>query len=95
MVKKKSNIRDINELREVVLLTLEGLRDGEVSVMEAGAVAKLSETVISGGKSQMEYARLTRTECIIPFFGKKGATLGNPTLKRLEVDEDDDYEGDE
>jgi len=66
--KKLGRIKNMDDLRNEVLEVFEGLRDNTVSVAEAGAIAKLSETVISNVKAQMEYSRLTNTAPVIPFI---------------------------
>lgn len=87
-----SSIRNIDDLREEVLLTFERLRDGEVSVSEAGAVAKLSETVISGCKSQMEYSRLTNTPPQIPFLSEAQPEIIHGRSLKLESRSHEDDE---
>lgn len=61
-------IKDIDSLRDHVLDVFSKLSEGEIDIHEAGIVAKLSETVISGLKTQMEYARLTDSRPNISFL---------------------------
>jgi hypothetical protein len=61
----------MDDLREHVLAVLGKLNDGKIDIQEAGIVAKLSETVISGIKTQLEYARLNDVQPTIEFFGKQ------------------------
>lgn len=84
---EKSEIKNIEDLRNEVLKVFEGLINGTKTVMEAGAVAKLSETVISGVKAEMDYSRLTRTPANIAFLGGKKAGYA---LKLNQTEEDDE-----
>jgi hypothetical protein len=63
-----SKIRNLDELRDIVLDTVQKMVKGKIDVTEAGVLAKLSETVISGLKTQMEYARLINQNPSIPFI---------------------------
>lgn len=62
-------IKSIEGLRDYVLETFQKLSDGKIDISEASTIAKLSETVISGIKTQLEYARLTESMPHIPFLG--------------------------
>lgn len=64
-----TKIKNLDQLRDSVLEVFEKLCAGKIDIEEAGIVAKLSETVISGLKTQMEYSRLTNTIPSIPFLG--------------------------
>jgi hypothetical protein len=65
-----STIKDMKMLREKVLQVLDDLEDGKVDISYASTVSKLSETIISGLKSEMQYAILTNSEPSIPFYGE-------------------------
>ncbi len=62
-------IKNLDQLRSVILETIEKLQTKKIDVVDAGVLAKLSETVISGLKTQMEYARLTETVPNLDFMG--------------------------
>lgn len=61
-------IRNISQLRDKILEVFEQLYNHEIEIMEASVMAKLSETVISGLKTEMDYARLTNSTPHIPFL---------------------------
>jgi len=79
-----SKIENMQQLRRKILQTIEDLEEGKISVAEASTMAKLSETVISGLKSEMQYAVLTNSEPFIPFYGESsGRILGHREVKKL------------
>lgn len=63
-----SKVRNMNELREIMLETIEKLRDGKIEPTDALAMSKSCDTVIGTIKSQYEYAKLTRSQPEIPFL---------------------------
>lgn len=75
----------MKQLRNKVLQAIEDLEEGKIELAEASTIAKLSETVISGLKSEMQYAILTNSEPHIAFYGEpSGKELsGNATKKLL------------
>jgi hypothetical protein len=78
------NIKNMTQLRNKVLQTLDDLENGDIDLQQASVIAKLSETVISGLKSEMQYAILTQQEPVIPFYGEKsGIALKDGTTKKL------------
>lgn len=71
-------------LREKVLQAIDDLENGKIDIAEAACISKLSETVISGLKSEMQYAVLTGQQPAIPFYGKEsGVTLDRSAIKKL------------
>lgn len=79
-----SRIENMQQLRDRVLKAIEDLEDGKIELAEATTIAKLSETVISGLKSEMQYAILTNSEPNIPFYGEQsGKVLDEKTSRRL------------
>ena len=79
-----SKITSMKQLRDKVLQAIEDLEDGKIELNEASTIAKLSETVISGLKSEMQYAILTNQEPAIAFYGEgSGKLLEKKDLKRL------------
>jgi len=76
-----AKIKNMTALRERVLKAIDDLEDGKIQIHEAATIAKLSETVISGLKSEMQYAILTQQEPNIPFYGKgSGRLLENKSV---------------
>lgn len=74
----------MQQLRDRVLQAIEDLEDGKIDLSQASTIAKLSETVISGLKSEMQYAILTNSEPNIPFYGEQsGKVLNDKTSRRL------------
>lgn len=79
-----AKITDMTMLRNKVLQTINDLEEGRIDIAEASCVAKLSETVISGLKSEMQYAILTNQEPCIPFYGEgSGILLNKDNVKKL------------
>jgi hypothetical protein len=74
----------MKELREKMLQVFDDLEDGKIDVQQASTLAKLSETIISGLKSEMQYAILTNQEPAIAFYGEgSGKLLEKKDIKRL------------
>ncbi len=69
MAKNENTIKDIQQLRDHALLTIEKLAAGEIDTAEAGVTGKLCESVISTVKAQLEYSRMLNEEPAIPFMG--------------------------
>ncbi len=81
-----TKITNIKELRNKVLKAFEDLENGKIDVAQASCLAKLSETVISGLKSEMQYAILTNQEPSIPFYGEQtGKLLEYNSMKKLPI----------
>lgn len=79
-----AKITSMKMLRDRVLQSIEDLEDGKIELAEAATIAKLSETVISGLKSEMQYAILTNQEPSIPFYGEgSGKVLEAKGVKKL------------
>ncbi len=79
-----TKITNMKQLRDTVLQAIEDLESGKIELAQASTIAKLSETVISGLKSEMQYAILTSSEPCIPFYGKpSGITLDHKAPKKL------------
>lgn len=79
-----SKIENMRQLRDRVLRAIEDLETGKIELAEASTIAKLSETVISGLKSEMQYSLLTNQEPLIPFFGEQsGRQLEHKVTKKL------------
>lgn len=79
-----SKIANMKQLRDRVLQALDDLEEGKIDISQASTIAKLSETVISGLKSEMQYAVLTNSEPHIPFYGEpSGKTLDGRVVKKL------------
>jgi hypothetical protein len=79
-----STIKTIQELRNKVLQAFMDLEDGKIDISQASTLAKLSETIISGLKSEMQYSILTNQKPEIPFFNQKsGIALEKTEFKKL------------
>lgn len=79
-----ATIKNMTQLRNKVLQTIDDLENGKIDLQEASVIAKLSETVISGLKSEMQYAVLTQQEPTIPFYGEQsGIELKAGATKKL------------
>jgi hypothetical protein len=79
-----AKIKSMIQLRERVLKAIDDLEEGKIEIHEAATIAKLSETVISGLKSEMQYAILTKQEPHIHFFGEgSGKLLEGKDIKKL------------
>lgn len=79
-----AKIETMKQLRDRVLQALDDLEDGKIDISQAATIAKLSETVISGLKSEMQYAILTNQQPSIPFYGDgSGLLLEKKDIKKL------------
>lgn len=79
-----SKITSMKLLRDRVLQAIDDLEDGKIDISETSCLAKLSETVISGLRSEMQYAILTQQQPEIPFFGEgSGIFLDKKDIKKL------------
>jgi len=79
-----AKIQTMTQLREAVLQAFDDLESGKIDISQAACIAKLSETVISGLKSEMQYAILTNQQPVISFYGEgSGVLLEKKDLKRL------------
>lgn len=79
-----SSIKNMKDLRERVLQAFDDLEEGKIDIAQASCIAKLSETVISGLKSEMQYAILTDSQPFIPFYGEQtGKLLEKKNIKKL------------
>lgn len=80
----KQKITNMKMLRDTVLQALTDLEDGKIDISQASTIAKMSETVISGLKSEMQYAVLTNQQPVIPFYGEgSGIALEHDGIKKL------------
>lgn len=62
------SIRNMADLRENAIETLQLLRERKISIEEAGVTGKLYENVISSVKTQIEYAKATKQLPLIDFL---------------------------
>lgn len=79
-----AKITSMTMLRDKVLQAIDDLEDGKIELAEASTIAKLSETIISGLKSEMQYAILTNQEPRIAFYDETtGKLLEAKEYKKL------------
>lgn len=81
------SIKNIEDLRDHVLATLEKLSKNKIDLNEASITAKLSETTISSIKIELEYARLMNRPTKIPFIEvchKNNIIEVKPNMKLVE-----------
>ncbi len=77
-------IKSIDDLREYILDVMNDLKNKNIELDHASVAAKLSETVISGLKTQLEYARLLESAPKIEFMGNCTAIKDvTPSQKKL------------
>lgn len=70
-----AKIKDIEQLREFALETIERLANGEIDTANAATTGKLCENVISTVKTQLEYSRMINEEQPnIPFMNLTAST---------------------
>ncbi len=70
-----SEIKTMKNLREKMIRVFDDLEDGKIDIQYASTLAKVSETIISGLRSEMQYAILTGKEPKISFFGDNSINL--------------------
>lgn len=82
-----SKIKNIDDLRQDALDTLEKLSNGEIDVDQAGVTAKLYESVMSTVKTQLQVAVMLRREPNIPFLGDcdKGNMLVHESKSHFKI----------
>lgn len=79
-----AKIKNMKELRDKVLQAFDDLESGEIDVAQALTMSKLSDAVIAGLKSEMQYAILTNQQPSIPFYGEgSGITLQEDRIKKI------------
>ena len=79
-----AKIKNMNELREKVLQALDDLEEGKIDISHAAMIVKMSDSVISGLKSEMQYAILTNSQPYLPFYGEpSGIELNKSAIKKL------------
>lgn len=68
---------NIQELRDLMLETLNRLKDGEIEMGEAATMAKVGDTVMGTVRLQMDYARSHQQNATIDFLQDvhKGKTI--------------------
>jgi len=70
-----SETKTLKDLREKMIKVFDNLEDGKIDIQQASTLAKISETIISGLRSEMQYAILTGKEPNISFFGDNSINL--------------------
>lgn len=62
-------LKNITNLRDFALKTLEDLSSGKIDTSQAGVTGKLCEGVVSTIKCELEYSRMLNKQPNIPFMG--------------------------
>jgi len=71
-------------LRDKMLQAFEDFEDGKIDFSHLSTLSKASDSIISGLKSEMQYAILTNQKPNIPFYGEgSGIPLDNVITKKL------------
>lgn len=71
-------------LREKMLKAIEDFEEGKIDSVQLNVLAKASDSIISGLKSEMQYAILTNQQPYIAFYGEgSGKILDKKELKKL------------
>jgi len=79
-----SKITRMQALRERMLKAIEDFEDGKIDSSQLAALSKATESIISGLRSEMQYAVLTNQKPCISFFGEgSGIALEKNEIKRL------------
>lgn len=79
-----SKIVNMQMLRERMLQAFDDFEKGKIDFTHLSVLAKASETIISGLKSEMQYAILTQQQPSISFYGKgSGIPLEKKEVKLL------------
>jgi hypothetical protein len=76
-------IKNIEDLRNYVLDSLEKLSSNKIDVTEAGVIAKSSETIMSSLKLQLSYSSMIGDAPMIPFL--QDSHQGTP-IQEIEKD---------
>lgn len=75
-------IDTMKQLRDRLLHAFEELEDGKIDAEKALTLAKLSDTVVAGLKSELQYCILTSSEPNIPFYGESSGKLLDPNITK-------------
>lgn len=79
-----SKIKNMKELREIMLNAIDDFEQGKIDSTQLGVLSKATESIISGLKSEMQYALLTNQEPRISFYGEgSGIFLDKKEVKKL------------
>lgn len=61
--------RNIDDLRELLFDTIQGVKDGKLDIEKAKVISELSQVVVNSARAEVEYTKLT---------GHKGGFLEKP-----------------
>ena len=62
---KSSEIKNTSDMRQMLLDTIGGVRDGSVDLNQARAVAALSKTILQSAKLDLDYLRYYQSDAAI------------------------------
>jgi hypothetical protein len=85
-----SKIKNMNDLREAALDTIEALQKGEIDISQAQTMGKLCDSVIGTVNAQYAYAKIIGQQPMIPFMDEahkerllEGELVESTVSKRL------------
>jgi hypothetical protein len=79
-----SEMNSMIQMRNRMLKVFEDVDSGEIDIQQATCLAKLSETIVSGLRAEMQYAVLTNQQPYIPFFGEgSGKVIDVKSIKEI------------
>jgi len=78
-----SKIKNMQQLRDKVLKTIDDLENKKIDINEASVISKLSETIISGLKSELQYSILIGNKPKIDFYGDESGIPLDKDFKKL------------
>lgn len=62
--------RTIEDLREILFTTIEGVKDGTVSIDKAQTISDLSQVMVNSAKVEVDFAKATGNKCGSGFLEK-------------------------
>lgn len=79
-----SKVNSIKDLRNKVLEAMSDLESGKITIQEALTISKLSDSIMSTLKSEMQYSVLINRQPSISFYGDdSGIELKGHVIKKI------------
>lgn len=85
------SIKNIKQLRDHALNTLERLDDRDINIQEAAATAKIYSSIISSVKAEMDYHKMLEQKPKIEFLDCANVYEGKVEKPVLEITDESDY----